>query len=250
MNIAQSVWVVNREYPNGYTVEPHSHPQGQLTYAISGVMELSVGDKLWLIPPARGLWIPSQMVHRMRARGAVSLRSVYVDSAAGLAAGPGAPQAVPISPLLRELIVRANGLPERYDKDSKQARIMSLLMEEITWSDEAGLCLPIARDPRLRRICGAVLENPGDQRTLGDWAGIVGASRRTLARLCHAELGMSYLHWRQQAAVMAALPRLCAGDPVTLIAGDLGYDTPGAFSAMFRRIMRASPSQYKRSLAA
>ncbi|MFM9436832.1 AraC-like DNA-binding protein [Janthinobacterium sp. CG_23.3] len=249
MNAEQSVWVVNREYPNGYTVGPHTHSQGQLTYAIAGVMELSVGEHVWLIPPARGLWIPSEMEHRMRARGAVSLRSVYVESCAGLAASPLAPQAVLISPLLRELIVRANGLPKRYAKDSKEARIMSLLMEEITWSDETALRLPTTRDPRLRRICSAILDNPADPRGLAEWAGIVGASQRTLARLFHARLGVSYLYWRQQAAVMAALPRLCAGEAVTLIAGDLGYETPGAFSAMFRRIMRTSPSQYRNSVA-
>ena len=247
---APSIWVQNREYPNGHTVGAHAHRQGQLTYAISGVMELSVGAAIWLIPPARGLWIPARMEHGMRARGAVSMRSVYIEADQGWPAGPAAPQAVPISPLLRELIVRADGLPANYAPDSKQARIVSLLIEEIAWSDGAGLRLPTAKDARLHKICCAILDDPADRRGLDDWAALAGASPRTLARLFQAELGMSYLYWRQQAAVMAALPRLCAGDAVTAIACDLGYDTPGAFSAMFRRIMHTSPSQYKLSLRA
>ncbi|WP_275287644.1 helix-turn-helix domain-containing protein [Halomonas elongata] len=32
-----------------------------------------------------------------------------------------------------------------------------------------------------------------------------------------------------------ALPRLAAGEPVTRIALDLGYESPGAFATMFRR---------------
>jgi hypothetical protein len=77
MNTEQSVWVVNREYPNGYTVGPHTHSQGQLTYAIAGVMALSVGEHMCLIPPARGLWIPSEMEHRMRARRRLAAFGVH-----------------------------------------------------------------------------------------------------------------------------------------------------------------------------
>lgn len=43
---------------------------------------------------------------------------------------------------------------------------------------------------------------------------------------------------------MAALIRLAQGDPVTTVALELGYDSPSAFSAMFRRIMGSTPSDY------
>ncbi|WP_163367758.1 helix-turn-helix domain-containing protein, partial [Enterobacter hormaechei] len=36
------------------------------------------------------------------------------------------------------------------------------------------------------------------------------------------------------------------GEPVTNVALDLGYDSPSAFSAMFRRIMGISPREYLR----
>jgi hypothetical protein len=36
--------------------------------------------------------------------------------------------------------------------------------------------------------------------------------------------------------VVLALARLVAGEPVTRIALDFGYDSPAAFSTMFRRI--------------
>jgi AraC-like DNA-binding protein len=39
---------------------------------------------------------------------------------------------------------------------------------------------------------------------------------------------------------------LAAGQPITRIAVDLGYDSPSAFTAMFRRSLGAPPSHYFR----
>ena len=44
--------------------------------------------------------------------------------------------------------------------------------------------------------------------------------------------------------MIQALARLAAAEPVTRIALDLGYDSPGAFSTMFRRVLGRSPSTY------
>jgi len=41
------------------------------------------------------------------------------------------------------------------------------------------------------------------------------------------------------------LPRLAAGETVTSIALDLGYDSPAAFATMFKRRLGLSPSQYQ-----
>jgi AraC-like DNA-binding protein len=50
--------------------------------------------------------------------------------------------------------------------------------------------------------------------------------------------------WRQQVRLMEALTRLGAGASVTSIALELGYDSPSAFTAMFRRAVRCSPREY------
>ena len=48
---------------------------------------------------------------------------------------------------------------------------------------------------------------------------------------------------------LEALPRLASGETVTNVALDLGYDSPSAFTAMFRRILGASPRDYLRTTA-
>jgi AraC-like DNA-binding protein len=79
---------------------------------------------------------------------------------------------------------------------------------------------------------------------LEQWARSAGASGRTLARLFRRETGMSFGAWRQQARLIEALTRLGAGEPVTHVALDLGYDSPSAFTAMFRRSLGVTPSRY------
>ena len=60
------------------------------------------------------------------------------------------------------------------------------------------------------------------------------------------ETGLPFAGWRQQARLLAAMALLAAGQPITRIAVDLGYDSPSAFTAMFRRALGAPPSHYFR----
>jgi AraC-like DNA-binding protein len=56
---------------------------------------------------------------------------------------------------------------------------------------------------------------------------------------------MAFGAWRQQACLLAALSRLAAGNSVTAVALDLGYDSPNAFSTMFRKALGAPPSAFQ-----
>jgi methylphosphotriester-DNA--protein-cysteine methyltransferase len=62
--------------------------------------------------------------------------------------------------------------------------------------------------------------------------------------LFRRETGLSFATWRQQACLVAVLPRLVAGEPVTAVAIDLGYDNPAAFTSMFKRVLGSSPRNY------
>ena len=43
---------------------------------------------------------------------------------------------------------------------------------------------------------------------------------------------------------MEAMSRLALGQPVTRVALDVGYKSPSAFTAMFRRAFGVSPTHY------
>ena len=121
---------------------------------------------------------------------------------------------------------------------------MTLILDEIAALPTVALDLPLPRDARLGRICRALSAEPGATRTLSDWGREAGASPRTLARLFVKETGLTFAAWRQQARLLAATAMLGAGEPITRIALDLGYESPSAFTAMFKRALGAPPSHY------
>jgi len=126
-------------------------------------------------------------------------------------------------------------------------------MEELVLIEAAGLeHLPLSvrmpRDSRLLKLCGALLEQPGDTSTADELADRIGASTRTLRRLFQEEVGMSFAAWRQQVRLMEALARLAEGQAIARVSRELGYAAPSAFVAMFRRAMGCSPSRFAKGL--
>ena len=108
----------------------------------------------------------------------------------------------------------------------------------------APLDVPIPENPKLKKIHQALVEDPADQRTLLEWADDVGMSSRTLARKIKAETNSTFGQWRQQIRLLEALRRLGQKEAVTRVAVDLGYDSPSAFIAMFKKALGSTPGQY------
>ncbi|MGA8006063.1 MAG: AraC family transcriptional regulator, partial [Burkholderiales bacterium] len=60
-----------------------------------------------------------------------------------------------------------------------------------------------------------------------------------------AETAMSFSEWRRRARLLRALAWIAEGKPILEVALDLGYDSPSAFSAMFKREFGVSPTRYR-----
>jgi AraC-like DNA-binding protein len=234
------------EYPPGAEIPLHQHPFAQLIHASSGVMTVSTEHGTWVVPPGRAVWVPARVGHSIRMTGQVSMRTVYLSDVLGALAG-GACCVVQVSPLLREGILRAVEFGRGYAEGGPEARLVAVIADEIRAAPTAPLHLPLPRDARARRVADALRGDPGDARTLAEWARVAGASARTLERLWNAETSLSFAAWRQQARLLRALEQLAAGEPVTSVALDLGYETPSAFIAMFRRALGTTPGRYFRS---
>ena len=121
---------------------------------------------------------------------------------------------------------------------------MGVLLDELRAAPLEPIHLPMPADRRLQRLTEAMIAEPGLRFTIDEWGARVGASNRTLSRLFQRETGMSFVRWRQQLHIGVALQRLAAGQPVTVIAGDLGYESISAFIAMFRRMLGTTPTRY------
>ncbi len=242
--VPRAVAAMPKDFPDGFRIAPHSHERAQLIYATAGTMRVATDDGMWMVPPQRAVWMPSGVRHGIVMSSDVTMRTLYLREDAARVM-PDACRVLPVSPLLRELIVRATELPLRYDEDGPAGHVVALILTELHGLQSLPLQLPMPRDPRLRGLCEQLLAAPGDQRTLGAWARTLNASTRTLARHFQNETGLSFGAWRQQARVLEAMGRLGGGAAVTDVALDLGYDSVSAFSAMFRRAAGASPSAYR-----
>jgi AraC-like DNA-binding protein len=117
-------------------------------------------------------------------------------------------------------------------------------LDEIEWSAASKLRSPVPRDERLLRIYERLSAKPGDRKTVEAWAAGEGLSSRTLSRLTHKKLVVTFRYWCHQIRALAAIARLAQGEPVTTIAFELGYETPRAFSEMFRKVPGILPSRY------
>jgi AraC-like DNA-binding protein len=108
------------------------------------------------------------------------------------------------------------------------------------------LHLPLPAEPRLRRVCDALLRRPADGATLQHWAERLQVDAKTVQRLFARETGMTFGQWRQQARLLRALELLATGEKVVDVALALGYDNPGAFATMFKRQFGQTPSAFFR----
>jgi AraC-like DNA-binding protein/mannose-6-phosphate isomerase-like protein (cupin superfamily) len=233
------------DYPDGFRSEAHSHPRAQLLFAASGVMKFSTADGTWIVPPSRAVWIPSGKPHWWRAVGTLRIRTAYIDAALAQAAMlPDACSVAEVSPLLRELLIRATSIPNDYDWASPEGLIMRLIVSEIRPKPALPLSLPLPADGRARRVCERILTDLGADLPLEDLASQAGISGRTLNRIMTHETGLSFGRWRQRARLLAALESLARGEPVLNVALDLGYESPSAFTAMFHRELGEVPSRY------
>lgn len=106
---------------------------------------------------------------------------------------------------------------------------------------------PLHREDRLWQLWESVssdLARPWSIRDLADLAGISGEHLRRLCRRqlrCSPMQHVTHLRMRQAAGMLASTDR-----KIEVIARAVGYDSPFAFSAAFKRHMGHCPADYRR----
>jgi AraC-like DNA-binding protein/quercetin dioxygenase-like cupin family protein len=240
-----AVTVVATDTPAHTEYPPHVHAEGQLLHAISGVMIVRAQAGSWVVPTGRAVWVPGGTPHEVRTAADAQIRSVFV--------APGARRSLPaecrvigVSALLRELIVTAATLDGDYGAQSRENRIMSLILDEIEIAPALSLHVPMPHHAALFRLCTQLIEDPSLPATLGNWAKDAHMNERTLARTFKRETGMTHGAWCRRARLLLSLPRLAAGTSILELALEHGYDSPSAFAAMFRKALGVPPSEYFR----
>lgn len=228
------------EYPAGFVDPNHCHESAQFLFASAGAMLVTTERTSFVIPPQRALWLPAGAMHSVLCRSAVSLRTLYVDPLYD--SGPRECRVLEVSDFLKALILEVVHFSEEYELEGREGRIAWLLLDEIARMATVPYCLPMPSNPRLKHACQMIAANPADQRDIDAWASFCSMSRRAFTRAFRHDFGMSFALWRQQARLIEALSLLAIGHSVTSVAFDVGYESPSAFTAMFRRAFGEPPS--------
>ena len=242
--VPRPVGAMARDLPAAYEIPWHQHPRFQLIFAVRGVMTVDTRDATWLVPPQRAVWMPPKTEHRVKTSGEVHMRTLYIEPAAAKRM-PRECEVFEVTPLLRELILRATELPLEYDERGPAGRVMRLLLDELASLPRLPYNLPMPKTAPLDAICARLLDAPNDAATLEDLAQRHDTTARTLARHFRRQTGMSFAEWRRRARLLRALGWIAEGRPILAVALDLGYDSPSAFSAMFRRELGVPPSHFR-----
>jgi AraC-like DNA-binding protein len=225
-----------------YLAPPHSSDWHQLVYAVRGVIRVTTQSHAWSVPPHRAVWIPGGLESSLQMHGEVALRMLYVR------AGPRGLlrecAVVNVTPLLRELIVRANRIGALDDRRPEQARLDSVVVDELRDLRAIPLQLPLPSDARAARFAALVGKRPEVSPPLHTLARQSGASRRTLERIFREETGLSLGQWLRRQLVLHALAMLGSDASVDSIADELGYSSSSAFIAMFRKELGQTPARY------
>ena len=224
-------------------VQLHRHEVCQLIYGVRGVMAVRTDEGQWIVPATRALWVPARIEHGIRMIGHVGMRTLYIRPASARTFTRQC-AVVAVSPLLRELILAATAVPLPYARQSRDGRLMRLLLDEIVQMQSLPLSLPHPRDARLRIIHESIARQPDDTTTAHQWARRLGVDSKTIQRVFVRETGLTFGKWRQQARLLRALELLAKGESILDTALAVGYESPSAFSTMFLRQLGSPPSVY------
>jgi AraC-like DNA-binding protein len=234
---------------HGDHVPFHRHRQGHLVYPATGVLSITTREGTWVAPATRLVWTPGGFEHHHRAYGYTDMRVVFLPVSLAVHL-PDRPAVFAVSALVREVMLALTNDTDAPRSQVARTRLQAVIIEELVPASEEPLHLPEPRDDRLRVLSGILHDDPANNATLTELGKQVGASKRTLTRLFHDELGMSFRHWRTQLRLHYALTLLAAGHTVTNTAAACGWANPTSFIEAFSAALGETPARYRHDPAA
>ncbi|WP_394836660.1 helix-turn-helix transcriptional regulator [Pendulispora rubella] len=233
--------------------EPHTHTRHQILYAVSGVLSLEAESSQWVLPPERAAWIPAGVMHVVRTRVPIRLRTIYL-------ATPLVPSAPPVcgifgvSALAREMILHAMqwGPETRTDDPIAKPFFAALAALVPGWlADEKPYRLPVAKSPELARAMRFALDHLDEELSAEHGARAAGVSARTLTRRFAEETGTSWRVFVHTARMLRAMELLSSPKVrVTEAAYAVGFKSLGAFTTAFGEFAGETPKEYRRRRSA
>jgi AraC-like DNA-binding protein len=228
-------------YGAGGIFEEKRQPWCKVGYAVTGVMEARVEGRRFLCPPHYATWIPADALHACHNRENVKFVSIYIDP--DLCAGmPEKACTLALSLLIKAILADFAGRRITVPETEADQRLALVLVDQLLKAPRRESFLPVSDDDLLQPVIDALQADPSDRRSLAEWARSLQTTEKTLSRRFQGQLGISFNEWRQRLKLVVSLSLIEDGRSVQSIAKTLGYNSPSAFIAMFRRLTGTSPT--------
>lgn len=249
-HIHDNIGAMPKEFSKGFYNAPHQHERAQLVYGISGIMEIHVENRVWILSPKTALFIPNGIVHSMQAITDISLRTLFIKPEIANDINSYQVKLLRVGNFLKELIERSTFIPINYLENSINGKIMDIIVHELKMAEEIIYSIPTPTHQKLIEIETLIMSN---YLLLTEkveyWAELFFMSSKTLNRLIFKDLGITFNVWRQYLCVKISLIQMSESKSLTNIAYDLGYQSPSNFFRMFKNITGQNPGAFNQALA-
>lgn len=222
----------------------HAHPLHELVWVQGGTMTVRLPDRVITVPEGQGLWIPANTMHSGRTTAGSKLFDALFEPERSPLGRSDAPMteatSIEVTPLIAALLEHL----QRVDLAAESRVRAEAVVFDVLEPAAQQLALRVPYVEHVGPIVEALIEDPMNDRTLGEWAESLATSERTIARLFRAHTGLSFQQWRQSLRVHHALTLLGEGLSVQEVSDRLGYSHPSTFIASFKRVMGVTPGAY------
>lgn len=237
--------IITADYVAGADFPMRMQAHGKFVFAWSGLMEVSMAGAWSVAPPQSAIWLPPRAAHGCRTASGGRFTTISLASQTSRAL-PKRPCCLGVTPLLRAIAVdfAERGIADPATPEDR--RLGDVVVDLLSKAPERQGYLPLTADALLRPIVDRLQREPGDRRSMAEWARLLGVSERTLARRWLAELALPFGEWRERLRITAAIALLDEGLAVRELADRLGYAGASSFIAMFRRQTGRTPAAFHR----
>lgn len=230
----------------GYVDDSHSHPWHQVVFPLAGLLQSNIENKSIIVPHNAMLYIPANTIHKSVAVTETQFLAIYLNPNCAVRYKD-QPKSCLVTPFVKELILLLFDKRLTLYTEEMIASVLAVLRDQVEIADTYQIPLLIPSDRRLMSIFIQLQKQPDLKFTLADWAIKVGASERTLSRLCAKEFSQSFSLWRQNIRLVLSLQLLAKNISIQEVAMDLGYTSDSAYIYAFKGMFAQTPSRYRKN---
>lgn len=232
-----------------FNFRSHAHSRHQLVYILSGTLHIEVEGISHFVTDRHLVWIPRGVAHRLSSNNRrISLLTSYfcMDGIEGDAFAVYRTDEL-VAGNLRYIssctAISRGRNPELHAFAVSFFRLLPQLCPKASFPTQLFI---VPRDSRLRPVLEYVRANLGRDLSIGQVAAHFGFSVRNLTRM-FTDSGIRFVHYLNYHRVVRAIELLADGAMnIEQTAYEVGFNSPGSFSRVFKQVTGESPSAYLR----